>query len=487
MNNIKIVQVLKSFSPEEFRDFEKFTASPYFSRGRNLIPLLKELKKYYPEFSHKNFTRENITSHIGRRGKKASRDLLKTQMSDLYKMACDYMTLQGLKKLPGLQTFLFVNACKQKKLSALAEKPALEKIQKIKDTGIDWRHYLNYYYLKTDLINISFMRDKPLEAFEGLNSLSETTLHHFLCQVSRLVFNLTYLKKAYNKQAGDNLLLHLFNKPEWESMLEAIEQKNDMHSKASLVYLSFILMTLNHDSEEYYFRFKKNLFNNIEIFSDFEKAGFFQFLGIRIDFLMSGNEFRKYAQEAFDIINFRLSKNLHKQYISAPYTASEYFPAFYTGFTVNNIKWMEEFIQQYSGELPAEHRQAVSKLSYAFLQFAKKDYTGTLGTISIIKGLPFILNYELKRLQLMSYYEAGMISEAFYGMDAFKNYLKSNKNVAEDFMESNMNFIMFYQHILKYRLGEEDFDHAKIKKDIERSNTGNKNWLLEKIMLLDQG
>jgi hypothetical protein len=42
MNNTKIVQVLRSFSAEEFREFEKFTASPYFSRGRDLIPLLKE-------------------------------------------------------------------------------------------------------------------------------------------------------------------------------------------------------------------------------------------------------------------------------------------------------------------------------------------------------------------------------------------------------------------------------------------------------------
>jgi hypothetical protein len=480
MNNTKIVQVLRSFSAEEFREFEKFTASPYFSRGRDLIPLLKELKKYYPEFSHKNFTRENITAHIGRQGKKGSRDLLKTQISDLYKMACEYMTQQGLKTLPGFQTFLFVNACKQKKLSALAERPALERIEKIKDTGIDWRHYLNYYYLKTDLINMSFMRDKPLEAFEGLNSLSETTLHHFLCQASRLVFNLTYLKKAYNKQAEDNLLLHLFDKPEWNSMLEAIKKKNDMHSKASLVYLSFILMTINHDNEEYYFRFKKHLFDNIEIFSDFEKAGFFQFLGIRIDYLMSGDEFKKYAQEAFEVINFRLSKKLHKQYLSAPYTANEYFSAFYTGFTVNNIKWMEEFIQQYSGELPAEHRQAVSNLSDAFLQFAKKNYNGALGVITTTKGLPFILNYELKRLQLMIYYETGMIAEAFYAIDAFKNYLKSNRNVAEDFMESNMSFLKFYQHILKYHLDEQKPDLPALKEEIKRSGAENKGWLLDK-------
>jgi hypothetical protein len=486
INNIKLIQVLKSFSREEFKEFEKFAASPYFSKGRNLMPLLKELKKFYPEFNQKNFVRENIASRIGKQGKNAGRDSLKTQVSCLYKMACEYMTVQALKTLPGIESFLFVNTCKQKKLYGIAEKAAGEKIHKIKNTDIDWRHYLNYYYLMVELVNISFIQDKPLKAFERFNNLSETVLHQFLCLASRPIFNLTYFKRVYNKQDGGNLLLHLFNKAVWDNILEATKLKNDVYSKASVVYLSFILMTLNPDNEEYYSRFKKYLFNNIEIFSEYEKSGFFQFLGIRTDYLMKEKEFRKYAQEAFEIINFRLSRNLHKQYASAPYTAGEYFSAFYTGFAVNDIKWMEEFIKKYSYELPAEHRQPVSKLSRAFLQFAKEDYPGALGTISTTKGLPFILNYELKRLQLMSFYEAGMISEAFYGLDAFKNYLKSNKNVAQDFMESHMNFIMFYQQILKYKLKEEDFELAKLKNEIENSDTGNKDWLLKKIEQLNR-
>jgi len=50
LKDSKLIKLLKNFNSEEFKEFEKFVASPFFSRGRDLLPLFKALKPFYPGF-----------------------------------------------------------------------------------------------------------------------------------------------------------------------------------------------------------------------------------------------------------------------------------------------------------------------------------------------------------------------------------------------------------------------------------------------------
>lgn len=77
MKNSKLVQVLKTFSNEDFKEFRKLTASPYSSRGRDLTPLLIAQKEYYPGFTARNFNVEKILKQHGKNGKPADQSLLK--------------------------------------------------------------------------------------------------------------------------------------------------------------------------------------------------------------------------------------------------------------------------------------------------------------------------------------------------------------------------------------------------------------------------
>ena len=53
MHDSRLIQTLKSFSKDEFKQFEKFVASPFFNNGRNYNPFLNELKKHYPSFENR--------------------------------------------------------------------------------------------------------------------------------------------------------------------------------------------------------------------------------------------------------------------------------------------------------------------------------------------------------------------------------------------------------------------------------------------------
>jgi hypothetical protein len=55
-----LIQMLKTFTAGEWKEFEKFSSSPYFNKGRNYLPMLKILKKYYPDFDSPEFTHQTI-------------------------------------------------------------------------------------------------------------------------------------------------------------------------------------------------------------------------------------------------------------------------------------------------------------------------------------------------------------------------------------------------------------------------------------------
>ena len=90
MKDSKLVKILRTFSKAEWKDFEKFAASQYFNGGRNYLPYLKLLRKYYPEFDSKKLTRESVYKALYP-GKKYKDSVIFTVTSGLYSLAEEFL------------------------------------------------------------------------------------------------------------------------------------------------------------------------------------------------------------------------------------------------------------------------------------------------------------------------------------------------------------------------------------------------------------
>ena len=73
--NGKFIQLLRSFSPEELKDFKVWLNSPWANTNKALPRLLDKLKKYAPDFEHKLLTKERETN-----AKKNSKKYLKSSV-----------------------------------------------------------------------------------------------------------------------------------------------------------------------------------------------------------------------------------------------------------------------------------------------------------------------------------------------------------------------------------------------------------------------
>ena len=64
MNNSALIMVISTFDKNEIRDFTRFVNSPFFNGRKETKLFWGVVKKFYPDFSGKNFNAEFIFGKI---------------------------------------------------------------------------------------------------------------------------------------------------------------------------------------------------------------------------------------------------------------------------------------------------------------------------------------------------------------------------------------------------------------------------------------
>ena len=96
MVSLRITEILSRLSKAELKEFDKFVQSPFFSTGRNIYPLFKELKKFHPLFNNKSLTEESLYSRAY--GKKEfNRSVFRKIVSDLTSTAEEYIRYRSYR------------------------------------------------------------------------------------------------------------------------------------------------------------------------------------------------------------------------------------------------------------------------------------------------------------------------------------------------------------------------------------------------------
>ena len=124
MRSSRLVNILKTFSKEELKKFEKFTESPYFSRGRNLTPFLNVIKTFHTEFNPDEYSSENIQVKLfpGKEINKQYNNLIKTLSHELIILCEEFLIQTSLRNDAGSRNYYLLDTLRRKKLYSEFEK-----------------------------------------------------------------------------------------------------------------------------------------------------------------------------------------------------------------------------------------------------------------------------------------------------------------------------------------------------------------------------
>ncbi len=488
MENTKVVRLLKSLTKNELNELEKFISSPYFSRKRDCVPLLKSLRSFWPEFDVK--TTNNAVYEKAYPGKlygsTGSVSLLSTLSSELYLLGLEFLRYSELEKDESQKKLLLLRSFRGKNLQKEFEKEFGKTEDENSVTHGSAGSFLESYRL--NMIYSEYVWDRG-----DMERLYETQLN---CSADALAFAIITAYKFMDMQntakhmdikthnSFTDIVLESLN---GEKMLDAM--KKDNNSLFPYISANYYIHMMKKEPENrgHYNRLKQTLENNIEKFGHTEKYMLHQAMETHMVIQLEHNRYSiDIARELFELYKNELKLGVHKISPDGYLEPTVYRNIFLTACDINEFEWAENFINRYSRELPIEFAEGMKDYSLARLYFIKKDFEKALGKIVNINYDYPLHKIDAKVLHFKICYELGSYEQAFNILDTTKHYLSATDDIPNVFRKKNSTFVKFASEALKLQTGKAK-DAGYVLEKLEKEEIiESKAWLIEKMQTLNE-
>ncbi len=470
--NSNVIQLLSLFSKEEKTEFGKFVHSPFNPRSE-VIRFFDELKKYFPLFDKKNFSRETIFSRLYP-GKKYRDDVIRRLSSNLFKLAEDYIAYKMFREDEYEQ--------KNKVLRYYSNK---------NDDHFFWKEAakLEAYLENQPLRNEDyFFRLKRINTDKAVYiSQYDATRKKFDNTQERITQTWQYatlgLLSTYDAAVND---MQIFNKKHdidhLKPLLKLYENLSLEKTPAAEVHYYSIMLNSESRTDETFFKLKTLLDKNSSALEKSELLGFYvvmhNYLFERS--LLPGVDNSKLDFE-ITLKMLELGVLTEKENISAEWFVNVFLKAIRAG----EIKFAENFIADYKQLLSANERSNVVNYAYAELEMTKKNFKKAPEYLAKIKFNNVWEKLRVNHMYVKIHYEMNESESFYYIIDSFRHILKNEPSVNSYVKEMYENFIKHVSRLFKVKTGETEISMPQEKNEISNSRIAGNKWLIEKVKELE--
>ena len=473
MQNTKLIQLLRSMNPAEFREFKDFVISPVFNKNKKIIVLFDSIKKYYPDFKSDSVKEENLFMKIFP-GEEYDYFKIKNIVSDLFSLGKEYLTF-----------------IQYRDNSNVKDKFLLEQLR---DRSLDNIFEISYKVFKKKIDSESVKDEnyifRQLELTEELHSFQipkdpGTRLDFFQIELDYfLKYSIIRLLRFYNIMLHDKIQNNVdFDMKMYEEIMSYLKINKNEDNPTLLIYYNIILLGTEWD-EKYFFKLKElkdkyfDSLNNGDRYMLFlHMANFCAYiynnLG-RTDFM---HEHFLLSKENFDRGTIILGKVLYPDFLNHVKIAVR----------VEEFEWAEQYIQKYK-HLLLEEKESTLNFCNGIIHYKKGNIDKALDLLSQANFPEFIIKIQVKILLLQIYFEKEYFEQAFSMIDAFRHYLQREKSIPEHSKGSFYDFLKNTNDLIKIKTGvgsdDKKFELKKISENIENMEVnqfGIKSWLKNKV------
>jgi len=484
LNNSKLVNVLRTFSKIEIKEFEKFIISPYFNRGRNYLPFFIQLKKFHPLFDDDIMTPEYIYSKMYP-GKKFNKQIIWNMTSKMLNMTEDYLMLVSLKRNRFVKDFQVAEELAERKLTAYYSKKLNDMDTLLDKMGLDD----NYFRYKTQLENakmlFNFLEDTQHLLPGHILKKGEYSVLNFMREISDVMGSLRVSSSMYNKVYDANIPLEFVRNLQLEKIISyAYNIKFEFAPVLEMYYLS-IMLSLDFDNTEYFIRLMKMFKENFRLFSTEEKylwsAELSNYCMQKIN--QGNKDFRKTIA---GLDKFRLKEGI--LFTTKYLPKVTYMQILGNAFAANDIAWGEKIIEEYVPILKPSYQKPMTELSSAYLQYKLKNFKKVPEILSKTNFSDGLDKIYLKSLNLRAYYELNDIELLIYNIDSARNFFNTNKTVPDNLRGNYIKFLNCLNRLVALKENYDEFELEKLRKTVEADKSISLDeWLIEKIDEIKKG
>lgn len=473
----KVLDILESFSKDDIKNFRKFISYSFHTNGRNYLPLLNEIIRYVQ--GKEQIHTSKLYSSLYKE-KKFSKQTLKNRLTELFKLAEEFLVFRRLESLPFEKDKLLLQEYLEKNLLKLFEskyKNANKNLDSMPDSDSKFR---NIFFLKG--INLSILESKNTVDILDRQFYDRSVYSLCLFLIDILLNGIEFKLKEYNNRVIEpNIIESAIKNLHIETYVESFKKSELAIQK--LVCMHFYLYKAFDcpEDDHYYFEMRKIFKEISKSFSDEYKEGIYKLI-INYCTLRQNSGVKKFQLELFSIYNEKLKQGLYSEFRQKNFPVNTFRDYVLIGIEIKKYEWVEEFIKKYSAELHPEIREDEVSLSYGRLYFDERDFEKSLLYLNKIQGLNYLHYTDAAVLRMCCYFEFNRLESCFYELDKFRHYIRNHKEMPEIHKIPNLNFAKIYQAIISNKSRAEKRDLGFLADEVRSLKFISKGkWLLEKI------
>jgi len=482
MQNTSFLEIMRVLDKEELKRFDAFLNSPYFNTRSHVIKLFAVIKKYAPDFRDKSLDKEEVWKKISP-GKEYNYGILKNIIYDITKLAERFLETESLIENDQQRMKNLLNKLGDRHL----ENIFMNKYNSFEKNYFNSsKFYHEFYGDYIDLKESKYLMqafNPKLRSMLISTDISEMLIFDFIAKFS-VNYNNMYIEKTEYNELPENDFIKMFSEKvfkdaELEEYVLKLSAGNNRNFKVMLVFFRMMKSYLNPHSIEYYFDFKKTLFENDKYVSESALRRLYASLGSALDNCKATQKLNK-NRELFEIIFHLVGKNIFLSE-NGKVIPTLYLLAVKLSGYLKEVEFLEKLIKEYLTKLDPELHDNFNIYSLAFLYFSRNEFDKALGYTNKISIDTFQMKYFLRNLQFIISYEKDDYDMFQYLSDSHRHFLSKNKSVSDSYKESNLKFLNYTNSIFKLKESKDKKEIEFMKNTVLKDSVVNKQWLLEKI------
>lgn len=483
MRKLKIIQLLGSFSKEELDEFVYFAENAYFRKDRNYNDILGGIIKILKDGKNINEMPAGKFYDKILGGRNVNNQTIRNRINELTKIAERYIIDKEMGADYNLSKLLLMRGYMRRKLNKQFLGEYTDLMKTISDTT-------DKSDIISQILELKVMFSKENRSFDEMFADFNSQIEYIIAYFLESLFNSTKeyeIEKKYGVNPSIKILEALTDSLKSEKLIKFIEEQNNPFYRRILINYYQYKSLANLNDLTWLNKLEKLFYDKMEELNDDLKNYIMTHMISYYFYKINAGE-TKYLSNVFKLYKLKLSLGLHSELKEIRYPSSAFRDYVVVGIRLKQYKWVEKFIAEYSGELPAEIRDEEKFMAYSRLYFGKKDFDKSLemsGKINSNNPLYFL---DASRNKLRIYYEQVKFEEAFLEIDRKKHYLKNNAaRIAKPVIQYSKEFIDVYSKLLKFRLSPNKKELGYFMKSVLDSGTlPLKIWFIEKIKELSK-
>jgi hypothetical protein len=479
MKDTKLIQILRTFSNEELKQFEKFISSPYHNSGKNCTPLFKLLRKSYPEFAGDKLTYENLYIKLYP-GKKFNKQVMWNLASAMEKLLTEFLIQQRLNRNKFEKHTHLMDEYFDRKLYGFCTKE-LEKMENhVLEQKIDSAFFSNRATLEEYKKEYNLREDKQHLVCENVLYKGESLILNFIIVLSEIISDLDANHKMYNARFDFNIPFEFIKNTDLKKTLDYVKKHRYEYSYIMELYY-YTIMVVIEPGEENFNNLKRIFEENKDKLTFLEKHSI---TGKLVNFCTMNSQMPGIRKVLFEINNYRLKEDL----VFHPGNQMPkivYIQMLINALSLNETKWAENFIETCTPRLNPETRDAMRALANAYLNAALNRYDKVLDFLNKVEYVDVRDKVHVKILTAESYYELQQTETLLSFIDTSRHFLKNNENVNDTRKQNYINFFNILHKLVSAREHPSPERISLLKNEILNTKVNAKGWLTKKIEELE--